>query len=89
MNNLKINEHRLWRHLTELGNIGRDERGVSRVAFTEADMEGRKWFLHKMEQAGLETRMDEVGNVFGITPYESRKRILVGSHLIDNYEYYY
>lgn len=81
MNNLKINEHRLWRHLTELGNIGRDERGVSRVAFTEADMEGRKWFLHKMEQAGLETRMDEVGNVFGITPYESKRRILVGSHM--------
>ncbi len=47
----------------------------------EADIEGRMWFLNKMKQAGLNTRIDGVGNVFGETPGEYEKRILVGSHL--------
>jgi len=78
---MRVNGDRLWQNIVELGSIGRSQKGVSRVAFSEADIEGRMWFLNKMKQAGLNTRIDGVGNVFGETPGEYEKRILVGSHL--------
>ena len=53
MSNMTVNEDRLWRNLVELGNIGRNEKGISRVAFSKADIEARMWFLDKMKQAGL------------------------------------
>ena len=81
MNGMRVNGDRLWQNIVELGSIGRGQKGVSRVAFSEADIEGRMWFLNKMKQAGLNTRIDGVGNVFGETPGEYEKRILVGSHL--------
>ena len=81
MNGMRVNGDRLWQNIVELGSIGRSQKGVSRVAFSEADIEGRMWFLNKMKQAGLNTRIDGVGNVFGETPGEYEKRILVGSHL--------
>jgi len=81
VNGMRVNGDRLWQNIVELGSIGRSQKGVSRVAFSEADIEGRMWFLNKMKQAGLNTRIDGVGNVFGETPGEYEKRILVGSHL--------
>lgn len=81
MNGMRVNGDRLWQNIVELGSIGRSQKGVSRVAFSEADIEGRMWLLNKMKQAGLNTRIDGVGNVFGEIPGEYEKRILVGSHL--------
>ena len=81
MNGMRVNGDRLWQNIVELGSIGRGQKGVSRVAFREPDIEGRMWFLNKMKQAGLNTRIDGVGNVYGETPGEYEKRILVGSHL--------
>ncbi len=88
-----VNGDRLWENLNELGQIGGVERGISRLAFSPSDMEGRRWLLRKMEAAGLDARMDGVGNVIGRMnpgvpgPGEpaaagSRPRaILVGSHI--------
>lgn len=81
MSNMTVNGDRLWRNLVELGNIGRNEKGISRVAFSKADIEARMWFLDKMKQAGLNTRIDGVGNVFGEMPGAHEKKILIGSHL--------
>ena len=94
----KINPDRLWGDLMELGKIGSSEhagaRGVSRLAFTPADMEGRRWLLEKMRSAGLRAWMDSAGNVFGrlegaiAVPQEgplpdpqSGPAILLGSHI--------
>jgi len=83
----RINPDRLWSNLTDLGSIGKGKRGVTRLAFTGEDVEGRRWFARKLEEEGLEVRVDEVGNVFGRVPIENRgpnlrrPSILVGSHL--------
>ncbi len=77
---LRINENRFWNNLMELGKIGGND-GVSRVSFSQADMEGRYWFKSKMENAGLETHIDGVGNVFGDISLPHSKKLLVGSHL--------
>jgi ureidoglycolate amidohydrolase len=38
---------------------------VTRVLFTEADLRARAWLAARMRDAGLEVRVDAVGNVFG------------------------
>jgi N-carbamoyl-L-amino-acid hydrolase len=39
--------------------------GVSRVAYTDADIAGRKYVMDLMRTAGLEPRLDPAGNIFG------------------------
>src|SRR5688500_7889800 len=66
-----IDKDRLWRALMDLGKIGayKDERtglmGVNRLALTEADGLGRRQVKRWFEEAGLEVRVDRIGNVYG------------------------
>ena len=82
---MKINIDRLEKNISELKNIGLnpDDGGIYRVGYSAADMEGRKWFLEKAKQAGLEAHMDEIGNVFAKleSKNSSAKSFIVGSHL--------
>lgn len=78
-----VNGDRLWADLQELAAIGRTERGISRLAFGPADMDGRRWLLLKLQDAGLAARMDQVGNVIGRLdgPGPQPAAIVLGSHL--------
>ncbi len=66
-----INEERLWASLMELAEVGSyiDERtglkGVNRLALTEADGLGRSLVCRWFEEAGLQVRVDQIGNVYG------------------------
>lgn len=72
----------MWNNLVELGEIGKGNKGVSRIAFSEEDVKGRKWLVEKMQQIGLETKVDCAGNVFGWLGCKDEKpAILTGSHL--------
>jgi N-carbamoyl-L-amino-acid hydrolase len=57
--------------------------GVSRVAYSDADIDGRRFVLAQMKAAGLEARIDPAGNIFarreGTTP--GLAPILFGSHI--------
>ena len=80
---LTINLERLKTHILELAQIGRDpdDHGLYRMAFSEADMEARRWLLAKMDAAGLETWIDGAANVFGRLPGDSEgPALLIGSH---------
>lgn len=56
----------LLQEIDELGQIGGDpEGGVSRLAFSPADMAGRAWVAEQMRAAGLEVTWDGAGNVIG------------------------
>jgi N-carbamoyl-L-amino-acid hydrolase len=71
-------------NLNELAQIGATpEGGVTRLAFSEADVAGRLWFEQKVKAAGLRYEMDGAGNQFGILPAFSptKKLLLCGSHL--------
>jgi len=64
--NLLVNGDRLNRSLAELSRFGRTpEGGISRVAFSDADLAARAWLGELMEGAGLRTRVDEAGNLIG------------------------
>lgn len=88
MKKLAIDGDRLWRSLMDLAKVGayKDERtglmGVNRLALTPADGEGRalvkKWF----EEAGLDVRVDRIGNVYGRRKGKrDQEPVLSGSHI--------
>lgn len=84
MTQLSINANRLHDNLLRLAQIGRTpDGGVSRVAFSDADLEGREFVMGLMRDAGLSVRVDTVGNIFGRRGGgdHSDSPILLGSHV--------
>ncbi len=80
---LRINGKRLDQRISELAELGKnDHGGVSRVAFCDADIQGRDYLLSLMKEAGLKIRTDEAGNIIGrregLNP--ELPPILFGSH---------
>lgn len=67
----RIDANRLWASIMELATVGayEDARsgliGVNRLALTDADKEGRLLVKRWMEEAGLEVRVDRIGNTYG------------------------
>lgn len=52
-------------------------KGVVRPAYSAPDVEARLWLAEQMAAAGLDVRMDEMGNLFGLAEGPS---LLLGSH---------
>lgn len=66
--------------VNEIGRIA-GQPGINRVSFSDADMAGRRWLMGRMEEAGLQARIDAVGNVFGRWNCGSGPVVMAGSHL--------
>ena len=75
----EIDPARLLADLRHLATFGRHGTGVTRLAFSEPDIEARRWLRGRMEEAGLAAGIDDVGNVIGEAPAEG-SAILIGSH---------
>ncbi|WP_155687449.1 Zn-dependent hydrolase [Burkholderia cepacia] len=66
MEMLSVNGHRLWNSLMDLARIGATPKGGNaRLALTELDGQGRDLVVGWMKDAGLEIRVDQIGNIFG------------------------
>ncbi|WP_025410468.1 M20 family metallo-hydrolase [Gemmatirosa kalamazoonensis] len=79
-----MNGTRLNAHLAELSAFGRNPQGgVSRVAYSEADRQGREYVTRLMRDAGLDVRVDAAANIFGRRAGRdpSLRPILIGSHV--------
>jgi allantoate deiminase len=75
---------RLWRRLSELGEIGRQEAGgVTRLSFTEEERAAKDFLASYMEEAGLSVREDAAGNLIGRREGRDPDApvVLVGSHV--------
>jgi N-carbamoyl-L-amino-acid hydrolase len=77
---------RLQRRLEHLSTFGRPPgagftAGVSRVAYSDADVAARAWLLDEIRAAGLQPRLDPAGNVFVRSGDGPRPPILFGSHI--------
>jgi N-carbamoyl-L-amino-acid hydrolase len=57
--------------------------GVSRVAYSDADVQGRQYVMAQMKAAGLQPRIDAAGNIFARRPgtEPALPPILFGSHI--------
>lgn len=81
---LTADRERLISLMSEQAEIGgTDAGGLNRLALTEEDKIARDWFRDKMEDAGLDVRVDSIGNMFGRRPGtdSDASPLLLGSHL--------
>ena len=80
---LAINKERVQMLLEGLAQFGRNEQGITRLAYTETDKQAQEWLLQQIEDLQLEIRQDAVGNVFlrrtGENP--ALPAVATGSHL--------
>ena len=84
MTNLSVSIERIKEDLLDLSEIGKNprDRGIYRMAFSEADLAGKDWLENKMTQAGLKTSRDGVANISGVLGNNLQEpRIVVGSHI--------
>src|SRR5260370_34020222 len=62
--NFRADANRMEKRIQELSAFGANrEGGVSRVAFSDADVEGRKYIRSLMEKAGLKVRVDAAAKI--------------------------
>lgn len=81
---LRVNGARIAEHLIALSQFGKNPQGgVSRVAFSEADRQGRDYVAGLMRSAGLDVSIDAAGNIVGRRAgSDSRlKPLVMGSHV--------
>ena len=85
---VRVDRDRLWSSLMELKQFGAyfDEptglTGVRRLALSDADVAARRTCMNWFAEAGLEVRVDQVGNVFGTRAGRDRALapVWMGSH---------
>lgn len=81
---IKVNQQRIERRIFELAEFGKDQNGKGyRVAFSNGDIEARRWLIDLMKKAGLDVSIDEVGNIIGRRAGKNAtlKPIAFGSHM--------
>jgi N-carbamoyl-L-amino-acid hydrolase len=75
---------RMEQRILALGKFGTNEEGgVSRVAYSDADIAGRNYIKGLMRDAGLSVRIDTAGNIIGRREgsEEGLPPIMFGSHI--------
>jgi beta-ureidopropionase / N-carbamoyl-L-amino-acid hydrolase len=84
----RVNAARLRDHLEALSVFGRPAGGsfadgVSRVAYSDADLAGRAYMTKLIEGLGLKPRIDAAGNIFALRPgtNPALPPVLFGSHI--------
>ena len=80
----RIDAGRLWQSLMDLARIGATSLGgVRRITLTDLDRQGRDCLVDWFEAAGLEVRVDPIGNIFGRRAGRDAARapVVAGSHL--------
>jgi beta-ureidopropionase / N-carbamoyl-L-amino-acid hydrolase len=84
----RVDGRRLRERIETLSTFGRPAggafaHGVSRIAYSDADIAGREYVMSQMRAAGLEPRIDAAGNIFARREGTDRALppILFGSHI--------
>src|SRR6266568_1439251 len=81
---LRVNGSRLIEHLNALAEFGKNPQGgVSRLAYSDADRQGREYVMGLMHAAQLDVSIDAAGNIVGRRAGDSNDvpPLLFGSHI--------
>jgi beta-ureidopropionase / N-carbamoyl-L-amino-acid hydrolase len=81
---LRVNSQRVNAHLAELSEFGKNQQGgVSRVAYSDADLKGREYAIKLMREAKLDVSIDAAGNIVGRRQGSDQglKPLVIGSHI--------
>lgn len=78
-----MNIQRLQQTLNELNQFGYSDKGINRIAYSEAEQEALQYMINTLEAEGLKVRKDAIGNVIarreGMEP--KLPVIAFGSHM--------
>ena len=74
-----INGERLIADLRRLREFGAYGTGVVRTSLSPVDLDSRRWLCRRLEEAGLDARIDGAGNVIGRSRNPG-KAVIIGSH---------
>lgn len=77
-----IQKERLQKDFDAMAQITGLGEGINRLAFTNADWEGRQYIIDRMADAGLDVEIDGFGNVIGykVGTNPDLPVVMVGSH---------
>ena len=77
-----IQKERLQKDFDAMARLTGLGEGINRLAFTDADWEGRQYIIDRMTDAGLDVEIDGVGNVIGykVGTNPDLPVVMVGSH---------
>jgi len=81
---LRVNGKRIMDHIQALAEFGKNPQGgASRVAYSDADKQGREYVLGLLRDAKLEVAIDAAGNLIGRRAgiAGNLKPMLIGSHI--------
>ncbi|MGH9969717.1 MAG: M20 family metallo-hydrolase [Pyrinomonadaceae bacterium] len=81
---LRVNGPRIIEHINALAEFGKNAQGgVSRLAYSEADLRGREYVMGLMRAARLEVSIDFAGNILGrrAGSNSALPPLLFGSHI--------
>ncbi len=84
MENIRINNQRLLKNLADLAQIGATaDGGVTRLAFSDEDIQGRNWFAERVKSPGFDYATDGAANQSAVlkSSHPDAKTLIVGSHL--------
>lgn len=78
-----INVERLKKNIHELAKFSDEGKGITRLSFTETYKKGINFVRKLMEDAGLTTKVDNVGNLIGRIEGKDKDEpaIIIGSHI--------
>jgi len=74
---MAVSAERFLSDLQHLRSFGAQGTGVVRPAYSAPDLAARDWLAARMTEAGLRSRFDAMGNLFGLAEEPS---LLLGSH---------
>lgn len=77
-----IQKERLQKDFDAMAQLTGLGEGINRLAFTDADWEGRQYIIDRMTDAGLDVELDGFGNVIGykVGTNPDLPVVMVGSH---------
>ena len=81
---LRVNGKRIMDHILTLAEFGQNPQGgASRVAYSDADKQGREYVLGLLRDAKLDVTIDAAGNLIGRRAGSANnlKPLLIGSHI--------
>ncbi|HVS82580.1 MAG TPA: M20 family metallo-hydrolase [Pyrinomonadaceae bacterium] len=81
---LRVNGARIVEHINALAEFGKNPQGgVSRLAYSEADLRGREYVFGLMQRAKHDVSIDAAGNIIGRRAGSDRNLppLLFGSHI--------
>jgi beta-ureidopropionase / N-carbamoyl-L-amino-acid hydrolase len=81
---LRVNGDRIMKHIHALAEFGKNPQGgVSRVAYSDADKQGREYVLGLLRDAKLDVSVDAAGNLIGRRAGTATgpTPLLIGSHI--------